>query len=55
MIPGLIVPVVTVPDGWQLITVPFGDFQQLLTPNEVTSANQFLTVKGTAPGTNCRW
>jgi hypothetical protein len=44
--------VVTVPDGWQLITVPFRDFQQLMTPNEVTSANQFLTVKGIAAGTN---
>jgi hypothetical protein len=44
--------VVTVPDGWQLITVPFGDFQQLMTPNEVTSANPYLTVKGIAPGTN---
>jgi hypothetical protein len=43
--------VVTVPDGWQLITVPFGWFQQLVTPNEVTSVNPYLTVRGTAPGT----
>lgn len=45
--------VVTVPDGWQLITLPFGNFQQLMTPNEVTSANQYLTVKGPlSPVTN---
>jgi hypothetical protein len=44
--------VVTLTNGWQLITIPFGNFQQLMTPNEVTNANQYLTVKGTSPGTN---
>jgi hypothetical protein len=45
--------VVRLTDGWQLTTVPFGDFQQLMTPNEVTGANPYLTVTGPlAPETN---
>jgi len=35
--------------GWQLVTIPFGTFQQLMTPNQVP--NDELTMTGNAPGT----
>ena len=35
--------------GWQLVTIPFGTFQQLETPNRVP--NDVLTMTGNAPGT----
>ncbi|HVZ85913.1 MAG TPA: hypothetical protein VHG72_03040 [Polyangia bacterium] len=41
--------VVTVTAGWQLYTIPFGQFQQTAEPNRVPNTD--LTVVGTAPGT----
>jgi hypothetical protein len=41
--------VILLASGWQLVTIPFGTFQQLATPNRVP--NEALTTTGTAPGT----
>ena len=42
--------VILLASGWQLVTIPFGTFQQLGTPNRVP--NDELTVTGDAPGTS---
>jgi hypothetical protein len=41
--------VILLESGWQLVTIPFGTYQQLHTPNQVP--NDELTVTGNAPGT----
>jgi hypothetical protein len=41
--------VILLESGWQLVTLPFGTFQQLMTPNQVP--NDELKVTGNAPGT----
>ncbi len=41
--------VVLLESGWQLVTIPFGTFQQLATPNRVPNAALMTT--GDAPGT----
>lgn len=42
--------VILLAGGWQLVTIPFGTFQQLETPNRVP--NNELTMTGNAPGTS---
>ena len=41
--------VILLESGWQLVTIPFGTFQQLATPNRVPNAALMTT--GDAPGT----
>jgi hypothetical protein len=41
--------VILLANGWQLVTLPFGTFQQLATPNRVPNAE--LETAGDAPGT----
>ncbi len=42
--------VILLESGWQLVTIPFGTFKQLRTPNMVP--NDELRMTGNAPGTN---
>lgn len=42
--------VILLESGWQLVTIPFGTFKQLMTPNQVPNAE--LNTTGNAPGTS---